>query len=333
MRYIRFLLAASALREVKGFSVTEVRNAISEYSFRSLNTLRPALPLEEKKDALCPAVWTTIVSELTALFIDKSVSPSQCNGNARAAIREAFHDCGTWDRSQGSTGGCDGSVILAREAYTRPINNGLQDISDKLLALQKRYPSVSVADIIQVASSVAVVTCPGGPRVTTYVGRKDSNVPNPDGLLPDVHASGASLFALFQDKGFDARDLAALLGAHSTSKSVSLAPEIPVGGQQDSTPGIWDVKYYSETLKPQAGVFPFQSDVNLAKHPEVGKEFSGFVNNQGKWTGKFADAMFRMSLLGVPGGTSNLIDCTNVIPKGTSSKRDIKAAPINDRAR
>lgn len=54
----------------------------------------------------------------------------------------------------------------------------------------------------------AIVACPGGPRITTYVGRKDSTNPAPGGLLPDVHASGDSLFALF----------AALLGAHSTSK-------------------------------------------------------------------------------------------------------------------
>ena len=64
----------------------------------------------------------------------------------------------------------------------------------------------------------AIVACPGGPRITTYVGRKDSTNPAPGGLLPDVHASGDSLFALFADKCFSAVDLAALFGAHSTSK-------------------------------------------------------------------------------------------------------------------
>jgi len=42
--------------------------------------------------------------------------------------------------------------------------------------------------------------------------------------------------------------------------------------------------------------------------------------------------MTRMSLLGVPGGSANLIDCTNALPAGTK-KRDVKAAPINDRVR
>jgi hypothetical protein len=87
------------------------------------------------------------------------------------------------------------------------------------------------------AGNHAVVTCPSGPQVKTYVGRKDSSQPAPDDLLPDVHGSGSSLYALFQDKGFDARDLATLLGAHSTSKQffVDMAQ---AGKPQDSTPGI-----------------------------------------------------------------------------------------------
>jgi L-ascorbate peroxidase len=147
-----------------------------------------------------------------------------------------------------------------------------------------------------------------------------------------VHASGASIFALFQNKGFDAVDLAALVGAHSTAKAF-FVPEIPPGGSQDSTPGLWDINFYQETLTTPANVFPFQSDKNLAADPTVGKEFKGFVGNKGKWNGKFADAMARLQLLGVPGGSSNLIDCTNVIPKGTNNKREMKMAPINDRIR
>ncbi|KAG9577960.1 hypothetical protein KCU77_g13265, partial [Aureobasidium melanogenum] len=54
----------------------------------------------------------------------------------------------------------------------------------------------------------------------------------------------------------------------------------------------------------------------------------------GKWTSSFADAMARLSVLGIPASTqANFIDCTNALPQGTSSKRDIRAAPINDRAR
>jgi len=117
------------------------------------------------------------------------------------------------------------------------------------------------------------------------------------------------------------------MGAHSTSKQF-FVDESQAGKPQDSTPGIWDVKYYAETLQspPPAGNFRFNSDINLANQAQVGKEFRGFVNNQGKWNGKFGDAMTKMSLLGVPGGSSKLIDCTNALPQSTNLKRDIKAA-------
>jgi len=338
MRYSIILTTAAAISTANAVSFSDVGNTLSSYSSSSIDVLkraRDAIPsLVGRKSASCPAVWTSVVKDLSAMFLDKATG--QCNDDARAAIRGAFHDCGTWDKSQGSTGGCDGSLILAREAYNLPENNGLQAYSDKILALRDgKYPSVSIADLLQVASSVAVVTCPGGPRVTTYVGRKDTTSVNPGGRLPDAHADGPSLYKLFQDKGFSAVDLAALLGAHSTSKAFGQG-DIPSGGAQDSTPGVWDTKYYQDTLTPPANVYPFVSDKNLAAHPVVGKEFRGFVGNQGKWTGKFADAMLKMSLLGVPGGSDpskNLIDCTNVIPRGTSVKREMKGAPINDRIR
>jgi L-ascorbate peroxidase len=132
------------------------------------------------------------------------------------------------------------------------------------------------------AGAHAIATCPSGPQVKTFVGRKDSSTPAPNGLLPDVHASGDSLFALFQDKGFDAVDLAALVGAHTTSKQF-FVDTTQAGKPQDSTPGIWDVKFYGETVQnpPPAGNFRFPSDLNLANQAQVGKEFKGFVNNQG----------------------------------------------------
>jgi hypothetical protein len=196
MHFTHVMTLVAVITSANGFSFSEVRSTISE-KYNALFTRVPAPMIEER--AACPAIWTTIVGDLTKMFLDTSVSPSQCNDDARAAIRvctfpfpytknhsqltdqAAFHDCGTWDTTQGSTGGCDGSLILAKEAYERPENNGLQDISDKLLALQKKYASngVSVADVIQVASSVAIVACPGGPQVKTYVGRKDSSVGNP----------------------------------------------------------------------------------------------------------------------------------------------------------
>lgn len=270
----------------------------------------------------CPPVWSQISQELTAKFL----TGGQCNPDARAAIRAVFHDCGAWNKAAGTTAGCDGSLVLAGE-LDLPENNGLRPIAEYLQSIATKY-GVSVADTIVFAGSHAIVTCPGGPRVPTFIGRKDSTKRAPPGLLPDVNASAESLFQLFADKGFDARDLAALLGAHSTSNQFHFDETNGHGGlPQDSTPGIWDVKYYAETTKPPPGVLVLPSDAKLAAHKTVGKEFKGFVGNQGKWTGKFSDAMAKMELFG-SNGSGGMVDCTNVLPSTTSVKREMKALPI-----
>ena len=176
------------------------------------------------------------------------------------------------------------------------------------------------------AGNHAVVTCPGGPRVQTYIGRTDSSTAAPNGLLPDVNADAASLSQLFIDKGFSDLDLAALLGAHTTSNQFNFDTSAGHAGlPQDSTPGVWDVKYYSETLNPpKSGVVVFPSDSKLAAYKGVGKEFNGFVGNAGKWNGKFADALLKMSLLG-SSGSSGMVDCTDALPKSTNAKRELKA--------
>jgi hypothetical protein len=54
--------------------------------------------------------------------------------------------------------------------------------------------------------------------VRTYIGRKDSTTSARAGHLPNPFDTADNLFALFQNKGLTAEDLAALLGAHSTAK-------------------------------------------------------------------------------------------------------------------
>lgn len=76
--------------------------------------------------------------------------------------------------------------------------------------------------------------------------------------------------------------------------------------------------YYGETLKQPAAAnadfVSFASDVNLANDAGFAKEMQVFVGQQQRWNAKFADAMTRLSLLGLPGGSSKLMDCTSVIP-------------------
>ncbi|KAF1970660.1 heme peroxidase [Bimuria novae-zelandiae CBS 107.79] len=272
-------------------------------------------------DGKCPAVWTTISRELTQKFL----TGGECNPDARAAIRLVFHDCGAWNTAQGAKGGCDGSLVLSAEEGSRNENKGLEKIAADIKALATAH-SVSVADLVVFAGTHAIVTCPGGPRVKTWIGRTSSSTAAPHSLLPDVNAPAATLSKLFTDKGFNDVDLAALLGAHSTSNQFNF-DTAHSGASQDSTPGRWDVTYYAETLNPPQGVVVFPSDSKLANYAGVGKEFKGFVGNAGKWSGKFADAMGKMVLFG-RAGTGGMVDCTDVLPASTNAKREIKAGNL-----
>jgi hypothetical protein len=70
--------------------------------------------------------------------------------------------------------------------------------------------------------------------VKTFIGRKDNSTAAPNGRLPDVNAQADTLFNLFKAKGFSAEDLAALLGAHSTSTQFTV-DTTHVNASQDST--------------------------------------------------------------------------------------------------
>lgn len=141
-----------------------------------------------------------------------------------------------------------------------------------------------------------------------------SDPPNPEGLLPSPFSNSTVLIDLFADKGISAAQLAALVGAHSTSRQFFVDTTPPAEGEpQDDTPGIWDVDFYANTANPPAGVFVFPSDVALMNDPVSGPVFQGFVGKQGKWDGAFIKAMTALSLLGRNGSTG-LTDCTLSLP-------------------
>lgn len=110
-----------------------------------------AKDLGTRGGAKCPAVWKQVNTELNSLFM----SGSQCNDLARASIRAIFHDCGSWDTSQGLNGGCDGSLIVGVNPdveLNRNENRGLQKIAGVLKDLATKY-NTTVADMIVFAGS------------------------------------------------------------------------------------------------------------------------------------------------------------------------------------
>ena len=277
----------------------------------------------------CPAVWSTISDDLGDAFF----AGGKCNDLARGAIRYAFHDAATFSQSLSShgpaSGGADGSLLLNGQEIKREENAGLEQYHGYITRKFDQYESqgVGAADLVQFAGAVAIVTCPGGPTVRALIGRNDSSEDSPRGLLPTAFGPGSdhdTLLQLFQEKGFSAVELAALIGAHTVSKATAQR-EIRPGTPQDTTPGAWDVQYYANVYKRPRGIAHFDSDLSLSDvNTTVGEAFQSFVGNRDGWLTTFASAMSKMSLLGVdPTKADGFIDCTDALPRPVLAQRKI----------
>ncbi|ETS85293.1 hypothetical protein PFICI_03318 [Pestalotiopsis fici W106-1] len=286
----------------------------------------PALKSAEcGKDTCC--VWKYIADDMVKLFKGNS---GRCTKWARKAVRLGFHDAGGWSKqtaAQGLQGGADGSICLNSVELTLTENNGLQDIGDQMKAWYAKYntqlgfKSVTMADLIQMGATVATVVCPLGPRIKSYVGRKDSSIQNPQ-LLPGVTQSADDLISLFEDKTIRPHGLVALLGAHTTSQQFFVDTN-RAGDPQDSTPGIWDVLFYGQTQGTAATpkrVFKFQSDIVISQHPKTQNEWQEFAGSGGQdhWNEDYAREYVRLSLLGV-NNINTLTECTKVLPAAIKS--------------
>ncbi|KAK5312516.1 hypothetical protein LTR93_011315 [Exophiala xenobiotica] len=210
------------------------------------NTYTPPGPLGSdacRTDSCC--VWDFIQRELFPQFIHDN---GTCTALARAAVRVGFHDAGAWSTTSGF-GGADGSLLLNANEIDRPENNGLQDIRSVGLGILQRYQEhgIGAADLVQFMHNVATVVCPRGPRILTFVGREDSDADAPTGLIPSTQTDPDFLIELFQNKTINAVDLGSLLGAHTVAQQFFADPS-RAGMSLDSTPGVWDVSFYSELL-------------------------------------------------------------------------------------
>lgn len=314
------------LRTLKDSQLTPIAKDIKAILLDQLDAessvIDTSIPAGSLGSAACKAdlccVWKWISYEMTAKFNGTS---GRCNKFARQAVRLGFHDAGAWSNTS-SYGGADGSILLSDE-LSRADNNGLAAIGTQMKAWYAKYSpyGVSMADLIQTGANIATVVCPLGPRIRTFIGRKDNPKAAPTGLLPGHTDSASSLLSLFAAKTIDPHDLVALVGAHTTSQQ-HFVDSARDGDPQDSTPGVWDVAFYPETSGSAAPrVLKFQSDINLSKDPRtVGewREFSAPASGQNHWNEDYAKAYTRLSLLGV-GNINELKECTKVLPPARTS--------------
>lgn len=225
----------------------------------------------------------------------------------------------------------------------RSENGGLEQIVAEMKGWYAKWQSfnISLADLIQFAAQLAVVTCPLGPRSRTFIGRVDNSSAAPEGLLPPVDGAAEFLIELFRNKTIAPHGLTALVGAHTTSQQFFVDLD-RVGDPQDSTPGVWDVLFYAEVLNQTTvppRVFTFQSDINLSKANETVGEWLEFANDgQEDWNEvranwapcqrihivilirnqDYAREYIRLSLLSVY-GINNMTECTKVLPPAITS--------------
>ncbi|KAJ7064366.1 heme peroxidase [Mycena amicta] len=225
---------------------------------------------------------------------DEHLYIGRCTDNARASIRLAFHDAGTFSLNLQANalpnGGPDGSILTDPLEVQRPENHGLEKIVSLLQPIVAQF-GVSPGDVVQLAGILGVLACPGGPKITFWAGR-----PAPRNIAPNA-----------------TRDLMALIGAHTTGKQrfVSVAA---ANATFDTTVDIWDTRFYTQTqaTTTQPGTFKLDSDLYFSTNASTTVEFSRFIGQQNLWIAAYVPAHEAMSVLGL--STSSLTDCSEILP-------------------
>ncbi|KAI5917032.1 heme peroxidase [Camillea tinctor] len=238
----------------------------------------------------CPTVWTTIASDVKTAFLSDD---SNCNDDARAAIRASFHDC--------FPGSCDGSLILANECTDRGENAQMVGICSTLGDMASQY-NVSTADMIQFGAAMGIAACSLGPKIAFKVGRIDSSTANAENQIPGRNSDAATQIAAFEAKGFTVTELVALVGAHSTAKDFN-------GESLDSTPEQWDTTFYTETAEESAPD-SLPSDLYLSNSTQSSSIWTS-MEDATTWVNAFVPAMEKMSIMGQD--EASLVDCSSVI--------------------
>ncbi|XP_024403579.1 peroxidase 55 [Physcomitrium patens] len=294
---------------------------------------------------MCLASVTTIQAQLSTNFyrstckdaetiISVAVTSALSRRPAAAAgiIRMLFHDC--------FVHGCDASVLIdspsEKDAAPNQSLQGFDVIDEAKAAVEAKCPGiVSCSDVLALAAQISVRLLSDG--TITYpvaLGRRDGLVSNAllvTGRLPPPTASATTLKLLFKAVGLSTEDMVVLSGAHSIGKArcsffrnrlttpsdanmdpdyaESLKRQCPADKPNNlvdldvTTPTNLDSEYY-KNLQVNKGLLT--SDQNLQSDPETQPMVSDNAE-PGTFRTKFADAIRRMSNIGVLTGSAGEI--------------------------
>ncbi|KAM7263195.1 hypothetical protein ACFE04_000878 [Oxalis oulophora] len=271
-----------------------------------------------------------------ALSIIKTATVAAVKTEARmgaSLLRLHFHDCF----------GCDASILLddnstfTGEQNTGPNANSVRgyDVIDDIKSeVEAACPGVvSCADILAVAARDGVVAL-SGPSWTVQTGRRDSWTAVASDVLTNIPFPTFNLSQLlssFSGKGFSAKEMVALSGAHTigqarcttfrdhiyndtnidSSYATSLKSNCPSVGGDDNlspldpiTPKAFDVNYYIN-LMSKKGLF--HSDQELYNGGSTDAQVKTYRNNAATFRTDFASAMVKMGALSPLTGSSGQI--------------------------
>ncbi|GAB4840205.1 NAD(+) salvage pathway protein [Ancistrocladus abbreviatus] len=266
----------------------------------------------------CPNALSTIKSAVNSAVANEARMGA-------SLLRLHFHDC--------FVNGCDGSILLddtsnfTGEKTAGPNANSVRgfDVIDTIKSqVEKVCPGVvSCADILAVVARDSVVAL-GGPSWTVLLGRRDSttaslSAANSNIPAPTLNLSG--LISFFSNKGFTAKEMVALSGAHTVGQSrctvfrsriynetninsayaTSLKSNCPsTGGDSNlspldtTSPTTFDNAYYKNLLS-QKGLL--HSDQQLYNGGSTDSQVSTYSSSSSTFFTDFANAIVKMGNL------------------------------------
>jgi len=237
-------------------------------------------------------------------------------------------------------GGADGSIRFAEET-NHAANAGLTKAMNFIEGFKKKYPILSYADLIQMASAEAI-SLAGGPTIPMSYGRKDADMCPPEGNLPAGNApfprgvdAKQHLRDVFHRMGFNDRDIVALSGAHTMGRAFKERSGTSSHGygekngtkytssddyvaRGDGKKGIgmaggqswtqqwltFDNSYFRE--EPSGDLMMLETDKIIREDPDFKPHFERYAKSQEEFFKDYADVHKRLSELGstflVPGG-------------------------------
>ena len=162
-------------------------------------------------------------------------------------VRLAWHDAGTFNKTDGS-GGSRAAQRFKWGESTDPANAGLNVARNILQPYKERFPNIGYADLWALAAVISIEHA-GGPKIPFRAGRRDAKTVSDSvahGRLPDGALGASHLRQVFGRMGFSDSDIVALSGAHTLGRCH--ADRSGFVGPWTSNPLTFDNSYFENLL-------------------------------------------------------------------------------------